>query len=325
MNNFDFSWFLTTPGMLTCLGCLLIIIAIVIFISSIRSSKKSEEGEIQTMDSTAGTTTVPENSVPTDASQMAPAAPLQAPELGTTNGDAQTVTPVSPVSPVEVQPVNLTATVTPVEVQPVNLQEPPEPVAKSEGASLTSLNSSIEVQPVNPVSINPVATEQPAATLNTTPPAPSPEGVSPVEIQPVTPITVNQTPEQPATLNAAPTLTPTETVAPVEIQPVNLTDTNNNAVNTQQEPINIVMPTLQSTPEITPTTESANIGPVPAENLNASLNMPYGGTSPAVSESVTPSPETKVIYGGADPLAGTQVTPTTPQAGAAAKEDIESL
>ena len=38
--NFDFNWFLTTPGILTCLGCLLIIISIIIFISSLKGRNK---------------------------------------------------------------------------------------------------------------------------------------------------------------------------------------------------------------------------------------------------------------------------------------------
>ena len=37
--NFDFSWFLTTPGILTGVGCLLILISIIIFLSLILGAK----------------------------------------------------------------------------------------------------------------------------------------------------------------------------------------------------------------------------------------------------------------------------------------------
>ena len=45
MKNFSFKWFLTTPGILTGLGVLLIIISIIIFIASIKGSKKNKEDD----------------------------------------------------------------------------------------------------------------------------------------------------------------------------------------------------------------------------------------------------------------------------------------
>ena len=40
--NFDFSWFLTIPGMLTGVGCLLVLISIIIFISTMKDKKKKD-------------------------------------------------------------------------------------------------------------------------------------------------------------------------------------------------------------------------------------------------------------------------------------------
>ena len=45
--NFDFSWFLTTLGILTGVGCLLILISIIIFLSSLKGKKKNKEEAVE--------------------------------------------------------------------------------------------------------------------------------------------------------------------------------------------------------------------------------------------------------------------------------------
>ena len=64
---FNFKWFLTTPGILTGLGCLLILISIVIFISSMLGKKnKKEKSPIEkseTVPEISDTTKVPETIV----------------------------------------------------------------------------------------------------------------------------------------------------------------------------------------------------------------------------------------------------------------------
>ena len=48
--KFDLSWFLTIPGILTGVGCLLLIVSIIIFISALKGNKKknTEVSDIET-------------------------------------------------------------------------------------------------------------------------------------------------------------------------------------------------------------------------------------------------------------------------------------
>ena len=182
--NFDFSWFLTTPGILTGVGCLLILISIIIFLSSLKGKKKNKEEAVEANQ----TAEVPDaNSVnlsiepinfaktmePTPMvndninvnPEVAPVTPVnQTPEVTPVNVET-VVTPVEPVQPTQAMPE-------PVPVQPVNVQ--PEPVS---------------MQPVTPT-VNPINIEPQITPVQTNP---QPE---PVSIQPV------QTPAYPETPQA---------------------------------------------------------------------------------------------------------------------------
>ena len=143
--NFDFSWFTTIPGILTGIGCLLILISIIIFISSLFGKKRKDneniKEEVKVEDSLVEKTS----------------------EVKETNDTPAEVTPVSTeptVTPVEVTPVTQEPTVTPVEVTPVA----PEPT-------------------VTPVEVTPVTQEPTVTPVEVTPVAPE-TTVTPVEITP---------------------------------------------------------------------------------------------------------------------------------------------
>ena len=149
--NFDLSWFLTTPGILTCLGCLLIIISIIIFISSLRGNKIKKEVNTN-------------NETISEVNGVVNNEPLQQVDNNTLNNgigvdpmlNLQTENVLNEgVNPVVAPPINVTeqvpvvesnvAPVNPVEVTPVTVEPTPmEP---------------INVAPVNPVEVTPVAVE----------------------------------------------------------------------------------------------------------------------------------------------------------------------
>ena len=150
---FNFKWFLTTPGILTGLGCLLILISIVIFISSMLGKKnKKEKSAIEkseTVPEISDTTKVPETIV----AETPAVAPVEvAPVAQEPTVTPVEVTPVAvepAVTPVEVTPVAPEPAVTPVEVTPVapeptvtptytgiNIEPTIEPVPQATGASV---------------------------------------------------------------------------------------------------------------------------------------------------------------------------------------------
>ena len=117
--NFDFGWFTTMPGILTAIGCLLILISIIILISSLFSKNKNKKGE-----------SVEENTAQSEMDAVTT-------EPTVTPVEVTPVTTEPTVAPVEVTPVTTEPTVAPVEVTPVTT-EPTE----------TSLGT-IEIQPVS--------------------------------------------------------------------------------------------------------------------------------------------------------------------------------
>ena len=290
--NFDLSWFLTTPGMLTCLGCLLIIISIIIFISSLRGNKKDKLGN--TNEEVGGQIPeVQEGNQVQDANVGLGIDPTINQTVENTVSNTQDV-----VQPVEVPPINVTNTQPPVE--PVNVA-PPTPI---EPTPISVSGQPIDVAPVQPepIPVTPVApTEINVAPVSPVEPAPISVTETPVQ-QPI-----NITPIQPESTPVTQT-TPTEiNTPPVAVQPENQTLNNFTGIN--------IEPVIQPVPPVNNMTES---NPV---------NLPYGGANPAAT--ITPlQAENKVIYGGADPLAGTGVIPqvSNDQVTELKKpEDIESL
>ena len=299
--NFDLSWFLTTPGMLTCLGCLLIIISIIIFISSLRGNRKNKS--VNTNDEVGGQIPeVQENSQVQDANSGLGIDPTinQTVETTVSNTSAS-------VEPVEVPPINVTNTppvepvnvtpVTPVEATPISVVPQPEqepinitPIQPEPTPVMQTGMGEINVTPVTPAEPTPISiTPQPEQEpINITPIQPEPTPVMPPEMG-----EINVTPETPP--------------APEPVQAENQTLNNFTGIN--------IEPVLQPVPPVNNMTES---NPV---------NLPYGGANPAAT--ITPlQEENKVIYGGADPLAGTGVIPqvSNDQVTELKKpEDIESL
>ena len=138
---FDFKWFLTTPGILTGLGCLLILISIVIFISSMIGKKNKKEGN-------------------------EPIVSEAIPDVNSTNLESNVAeTPSTTVAPVEVAPVAVEPTVAPVGVAPVAVEPTVAPVEVTP----------VAVEPaVAPVGVTPVASEPTVAPVEVTPVAVEP-------------------------------------------------------------------------------------------------------------------------------------------------------
>ena len=167
--NFDFSWFLTTPGILTGVGCLLILISIIIFLSSLKGKKKNKEEAVEANQ----TAEVPDaNPVNLSTEPINFAKTMEPTPIVNNNIDVNPeVAPVTPVNQnPEVTPVNVETVVTPVE--PVQ----PEPVSmQSVTPTVNPINIEPQITPVQtnpqpePVSIQPVQTpaypETPQAVL----------------------------------------------------------------------------------------------------------------------------------------------------------------
>ena len=176
--NFDFSWFLTTPGILTGVGCLLIIISIIIFLSSLKGKKnKVKDGEVEVNQSvqvpdvnpvnvgtepinfakTLEPTPIVNNDV--NAGVTPEVTPVQVtPVMPETVMVDQTVTtkPVQPTTPVmpEVTPINIEPQITPLEPQSV---QPTAPVMPE----VTPINIEPQITPVETQSVQPAAPVMP--------------------------------------------------------------------------------------------------------------------------------------------------------------------
>ena len=299
--NFDLSWFLTTPGMLTCLGCLLIIISIIIFISSLRGNRKNksvntndevgeqipevqENSQVQDANSGLGIDPTINQTVETTVSNTsASVEPVEVPPINVTNTPPVEPVNVTPVTPVEATPISVAPQPEQESINITPIQPEPTPVMQT-GMGEINVTPVTPAEPT-PISITPQPEQEP---INITPIQPEPTPVMPPEMG-----EINVTPETPP--------------APEPVQAENQTLNNFTGIN--------IEPVLQPVPPVNNMTES---NPV---------NLPYGGANPAAT--ITPlQEENKVIYGGADPLAGTGVIPqvSNDQVTELKKpEDIESL
>ena len=214
--NFDLSWFLTTPGMLTCLGCLLIIISIIIFISSLRGNRKNksvntndevgeqipevqENSQVQDANSGLGIDPTINQTVETTVSNTsASVEPVEVPPINVTNTPPVEPVNVTPVTPAEPTPISITPQ---PEQEPINItpiQPEPTPVMPPEMGE-------INVTPETPPAPEPVQAEN--QTLNNF----TGINIEPV-LQPVPPVN-NMTESNPVNLpyggaNPAATITP---------------------------------------------------------------------------------------------------------------------
>ena len=122
--KFDLNWFTTVPGILSGLGCLLIIIAVIIFITSL-FGKKGNKDNAQDI-------------------------PNEIPEISKENS---VVNETPNVAPVEVTPVASTPEATPVEITPV--ASTPEVTNVTPQSTYNGINIEPNIQPVenNPESL----------------------------------------------------------------------------------------------------------------------------------------------------------------------------
>ena len=127
LKKLDLSWFLTTPGILTGLGCLLIVISIIIFISSFVGKKGKKNKvvadesvpikELNTEEVVDATPTVTDSTpAATNVINSAPVTSVVEPT------PVETVAPV--VEPTVVEPTPVEVAVTPTTIDPTPVVEP---------------------------------------------------------------------------------------------------------------------------------------------------------------------------------------------------------
>ena len=139
--NFDFSWFLTTPGILTGIGCLLIIISIIIFISSAKGNSKKNKDNVEVSEaSIPDVNPVNAGTEPINFAKTMEPLPIE-------NNQVENV-PVTPVAPAPVEPVNVEPQVAPV--QPIIIEPQVTPVQP--------ISVEPQITPVQPISIEPQIT-----------------------------------------------------------------------------------------------------------------------------------------------------------------------
>ena len=181
--NFDFSWFLTIPGILTGVGCLLVIISIIIFISTIRSKKtKDSENDVNVVIPDQGVNSVPidNNGNPLNVVNDASTNVVDN-QLPLTSGiDQISVIPVennmaTDVQPVELTPVNMEPEIQPVEVAPINVEPQIQPV------EVAPMNVEPQIQPVE---VAPMNVESQIQPVEVAPISVEPQ-IQPVEVAPI--------------------------------------------------------------------------------------------------------------------------------------------
>ena len=234
--NFDFSWFLTTPGILTGVGCLLIIISIIIFLSSLKGKKnKVKDGEVEVNQSVQVPDVNPVNvgTEPINFAKTLEPTPIVNNDVNA--GGTPEVTPVQ-VTPVMPETVMVDQTVTTQSVQPTTPVMP----------EVTPINIEPQITPVETQSVQPTAPVMPEVTpINIEP------QITPVEtqsVQPAAPVMPEVTP-----INIEPQITPVETepmqpTAPVmpEVTPINI-----EPQITPVEPQSVQQPSYVQTPQQT--------------------------------------------------------------------------
>ena len=154
--NFNLSWFLTTPGILTSLGCLLIVISIIIFISSFLGKKGKKDKNIPNenipiKELDAEVTSTPDVMPENKATNVAETVPVTSSVVDTPPPVAQDVTPVETPTPVA-------SDVTPVEI-PTPVAPDVTPVVENSTPSVNQVNlegfGGINIEPtITPVEQN---------------------------------------------------------------------------------------------------------------------------------------------------------------------------
>lgn len=332
--NFDFSWFLSIPGMLITGGVLLLIVAVIILIVTSRKSKKMQnpvQGDanatIQAAVPTATNVLTPV--VPTPAvSPMNNGMPL--PEMNSSSVNAPNTLSNMP-TPVET-PSNVSNVMPAVPTSPmassvnampmgtVDMMPNVAPVPEASVSPVAPVSTSPEVAPASTVSeVTPIAPIEPS-TSSFAPPSipviePTSNGIE--NVAPATP-----TISSPEIIQDAATIVQpvsNETVAPMVSDPAPIiTPTVSNVTPITPEVVPNA-PVVETSPAVTPEVVSPAPTVVPNEVTSAQPTpviesqqpqpVIYGGASPIVPNmNVNPEPSHQ-IYGGANPLENTQTIP----------------
>ena len=197
-NNFDFSWFLTTPGLLTGVGCLLILISIIIFLSSMKGNKKEVDENLNTNLNTTTTTAIPETNftantgvAPIDFAKTMEPAPLDVSldQNGVSNVNSnEVVNNISEMDKLQTIPVNpeqvnyepqvpVEPTVAPINMEPQINQVPSAPISVEPQVQPAPINIEPQINQVPPTPISVEPQIQPAPIniepqINQVPPVP---------------------------------------------------------------------------------------------------------------------------------------------------------
>ncbi len=291
--NFDFSWFLTIPGMLITGGVLLLIIALIVLIVSGRKDKKKKKNDsmgesLQADSQNAGMTSnveVPVNVDNTMGVQPVPVVgtnPVQdmssIPDISVNNNMPNMEMPQMPIesAPVVQQPTVMSTN--------MNMQSIP---------STNTLNNNVSmVSPMMPVNDS-VA---PSVELQQAPIE------APVANIPVAPaVDANLTmPNQSAMSPEIPNMASNNVSMPV-ISDIPSVGSSNPVISQN------AVPKIFPNPEVAPVAPGVqNVQPV-VTNTQDQVSI-YGGASPIVPK-IDLEPEHHQIYGGADPSENTQSIP----------------
>ena len=272
LKNFDFSWFLTTPGILTGVGCLLILISIIIFISSLKGKKKEKVEDVKVENTVVPevTPTVQGTAPVNFAATMEPA-PL---ENNISGGQASfveptvspvepQVTPVTPVTPVASEPV------APVEMPQINIV-PEEPVAQP-----------ISMEPVKQVEVQPINIEP---TITPVTPSVAPQVAQPINIEPtIQPVAFNPASQvsTPEPTYQMPEVAPNVTMQPINIEPASPV--------VQPVPVTPVAPQVTPVSPVTPVA-SEPVAPVEMPQVNMQPTPQPVNVTPSAPVEVQPQP-----------------------------------
>ena len=284
--NFDFSWFLTTPGILTGVGCLLILISIIIFLSSMKGKKKDVEENLNTDAVIPDANPVASGGVaPIDFAKTMEPTPLDASVNQSVANNVNPNTVVNNISemdklqttPVEpsVAPINMEPQINPVPVAPVSVEPQIQP------APVEPCVAPINIEPqINPVPVAPVSVEPQIQ------PAPVEPSVAPINIEPQ----INSVPVAPVSVE--PQIQPASvepSVAPINIEPqINPVPVAPVSVEPQIQPAPVE-------PSVAPINIEPQINPVPVAPVSVepqiqptqSIQQPlgYGSINPTVNQS----------------------------------------
>lgn len=290
--NFDFSWFLTIPGMLITGGVLLLIIALIVLIVSGKKDKKEKKMESES------------ESLPVNQS----ANMANVTDVPVSVDNSMSVQPIATIDPNNnMQGVSSVPDMTVNSSMP-NMTVPTSMDSAPVVAGPSIMSNDVAVSNMQPIPSNDVLTSN-VSTVS--PVMPFDNSVTPnVELQqapinnevvvPSVPVTPTIDPNL-SVPNSAPQVVPNVTDQNVSMPVISAVPS---VENTTVAPVS--NPTIMPTPEvIQSSTDTVNVAQPVEYNQPVSI---YGGASPVVPK-INLEPEHHQIYGGADPSENTQSIP----------------